>query len=569
MRPADDARGCLSPDALGPGPSHHAPSGACCPPAIVATGLSRRFGCVVALDGVALSVPGGSVTVLVGPNGAGKTTLIEILATLSRPDAGTATVAGRDVALDAGEVRRLIGYVGHRTFLYPDLTAEENLRFYGCLYGLGGRSSSVIDALRAVGLAHRRHDRVRAFSRGSAQRLAIARAIMHDPRVLLLDEPHTGLDPTAADDLDATLVRIAGRGRTVLLASHDLDRAFRLADHIAVLDRGRLVFAGPLPALPASEVHAWFDAVTTRTWPGPDPDAGRRADAGEVLPVDSGGAPAALRPEVRRRRADQGAAPPATAGGPGVASSASRDRTGAADGALAPDEAPARRPRFWETVRAIVWKDLVAEWRAREIVPPVIVFALLVIVVFEFALPVDDATRVAVAPGALWVAMLFGSTLGLSRLLGAEVDSGGLDGLRMSPIDRGAVFVGKWSAGCVFTGLVASILLPALVALLGLDVDAGRMLALALVLTLGLVGWVASGVLLGTMAVGTRAREVLLPVLLYPLVVPLVIPAVSASAAILSGATMMGLGAALTLLIAYDVAFWVVAFLLYGSVMEA
>ncbi len=211
--------------------------------------LSKSFGPHVALAGVTLSVSAGEFVTLVGPNGAGKTTLLRILATLLRPTAGTFRIGGLDPARDGPEIRRRIGFLSHRTLLYDDLTAEQNLRFYARLYNLPDASARIDELLGRVGLADRRHDRVRTFSRGMQQRLAVARAVLHRPSILLLDEPYTGLDPQAADALSALLGELAGAGCTVLLTTHDLERGLAVGSRVIALSRGRVVYDAPAAAI--------------------------------------------------------------------------------------------------------------------------------------------------------------------------------------------------------------------------------------------------------------------------------------------------------------------------------
>ncbi|MFN2115599.1 MAG: heme ABC exporter ATP-binding protein CcmA [Anaerolineae bacterium] len=495
-------------------------------PAIETDGLVCRFGAVRALDGATLQVRAGSVAALLGPNGAGKTTLLRVLATLHRPDAGVARLAGRDVVADADGVRRLIGYVGHRSLLYMDLTAIENLRFHAVLHGLDPTPDELRHALTEVGLDHRRHDRVRGFSRGTVQRLAIARAGLHEPPVLLLDEPHTGLDPAAGDALDEALESSARRGRTVLLATHDLSRAARIADAVAIIDRGRVVWSGATDGMALRDMQELYDGLMS--------GAPTRVFAAAEAP----GAAPSVGPE------------PASAAPLGAAASGR-----------------SRRAAFAAAVAAIVSKDLAVEARAREIVPPVFVFALLVVVIFQFSLPASPTVRQTAAAGAYWIALLLGSTLGVSRAMAVETESGGMTGLLVSPVDRGALFVGKWLAGYGFALLVGLALVPAFVVLLELQAGVAQIATLLAVVALGLVGWSAAGVLLGGMSVNTRAREVMLPVLLYPLVLPLVIPAVQASSMVLEGATLSEVGAPLALIAAYDLVFLVLGFLFLSHVV--
>jgi heme exporter protein A len=205
-------------------------------------GLVKSFGSTTALRGVNLSVPDGQFVTLVGPNGAGKTTMLRILATLSRPTAGTVTIGGHELPKGAGGARRSIGLVSHQTLLYGDLSAEENLRFYGRMYDVANLDVRIAQVLEMVGLAHRRRDPVRTFSRGMQQRLAIARAVLHRPSLMLLDEPYTGLDQDAAARLEAVMSSVGTEGRTVVMTTHDLERGLAVADRVVILAKGRVVF---------------------------------------------------------------------------------------------------------------------------------------------------------------------------------------------------------------------------------------------------------------------------------------------------------------------------------------
>jgi heme exporter protein A len=204
--------------------------------------LVKSFGPRSALAGVDLSVQEGEFLTLVGPNGAGKTTLLRVLATLTRPTSGTVRIAGLDPARAGDRARRRIGFLSHRTLLYDDLTAEQNLRFYARMYDLQGDTERIRYLTERVGLTARRHDLVRTFSRGMQQRLAVARAVLHQPQVLLLDEPYTGLDPNAAQVLSDLLAELAGEGCIVLLTTHNLERGLAVGRRVAVLARGRLVY---------------------------------------------------------------------------------------------------------------------------------------------------------------------------------------------------------------------------------------------------------------------------------------------------------------------------------------
>ncbi len=200
--------------------------------------LVKRFGLKSVLRGVDFEVERGAFVALLGPNGAGKTTFLRILASLSRPSMGEVQISGFRLPDQAAAVRRVLGVVSHQPLLYGDLTAEENLRFYGRLFNLSDVNKRVDDVLTLVGLYARRRDLVRQYSRGMQQRLAIGRAILHNPEVLLFDEPHTGLDQDASAMLDDALRDVASQGRTIVMTSHDLSKASLLASRIDILSKG-------------------------------------------------------------------------------------------------------------------------------------------------------------------------------------------------------------------------------------------------------------------------------------------------------------------------------------------
>jgi len=200
--------------------------------------LVKRFGLKTILRGLDFQVEPGEFVALLGPNGAGKTTFLRILASLSRPSMGSVKVAGYSLPNDSANVRARLGVVSHMPLLYPDLTAEENLHFYAQMYGLANYQSRITEVLEMIGLEARRKDLVRTFSRGMQQRLAIGRAVLHDPEVMLFDEPYTGLDQDASEMLDEVLRSVAAKGRTVVMTSHDLARAEDLATRFDILSRG-------------------------------------------------------------------------------------------------------------------------------------------------------------------------------------------------------------------------------------------------------------------------------------------------------------------------------------------
>lgn len=210
-------------------------------PALEAQGLSRDFGLVHAVDRVDLSVWAGQLLALFGPNGAGKSTLLALLSGILRPTHGRVLTNGRPVQSGDPESHRRFGVLSHRSFLYGRLTARENLRFYGRLYGLGGLEARIEDRLESVGLLDRADLGARTLSRGLRQRLALARTLLHDPDIVLLDEPYTGLDAHASETLRTVLATLKDGRRTVVLVTHQLGQGLQLADRVVIQVRGRIV----------------------------------------------------------------------------------------------------------------------------------------------------------------------------------------------------------------------------------------------------------------------------------------------------------------------------------------
>jgi heme exporter protein A len=200
----------------------------------------------------------GEFVALLGPNGAGKTTFLRILSSLARPSLGDVKVAGYQLPHEAAQVRARLGVVSHMPLLYGDLTARENLQFYARLYGITQHATRIAEVLNLVGLASRQNDLVRTFSRGMQQRLAIGRAVLHDPEVMLFDEPYTGLDQDASSMLDEVLKSVAAQGRTVVMTSHDLARAEDLATRFDILSRGVIAASATRQSLDGSNLLAFY-----------------------------------------------------------------------------------------------------------------------------------------------------------------------------------------------------------------------------------------------------------------------------------------------------------------------
>ncbi len=224
--------------------------------------LTKAFGHQAALRGVDLQVGKGEFLAVFGPNGAGKTTLMRIVASLTRPTGGTVRVRGEELGKAGTSLRKHIGLISHNPLLYADLTPDENLSFFARMYDLEEAAARIDAVLVQVGLAARRRDPVRTFSRGMVQRLAIARAILHDPAIMLLDEPYTGLDLQAADMLRAVLEELAASNRTVILTTHNLEQGLEMCDRAAILNRGRVAWEGPRAGLDLASMKELYRNVT-------------------------------------------------------------------------------------------------------------------------------------------------------------------------------------------------------------------------------------------------------------------------------------------------------------------
>jgi len=214
-------------------------------PVIITRELTRTFGQTLAVNQLSLVVEKGEVFGLLGPNGAGKTTTVRMLAALLAPTSGEARVAGFTVGVEDQEIRRIIGLLPEAPGLYDALTAEQNLAFYGEMYGVENKSQQIKRYLELLGLWHRRFEPVGTFSKGMRQKLAIARALLHEPEVLFLDEPTSGLDPEASRLVRDFISELKGEGRTIILTTHNLEEADRLCDRIAVISGHLLALDSP------------------------------------------------------------------------------------------------------------------------------------------------------------------------------------------------------------------------------------------------------------------------------------------------------------------------------------
>ncbi len=258
-------------------------------PAVQTFGLTRLYGSVTAVDGLNLTVNPGDLFGFIGSNGAGKTTTLRILATFLAPSAGTARILGRDVITDADLVRHVIGYMPDFFGVYKDMEVTEYLDFFGACYRIptAQREKTVNDVLELVGLTEKKGALIGALSRGMQQRLGLARVLIHDPKVLLLDEPASGLDPRARIEMMAILQELQRLGKTIIISSHILSELQTLCNRVAIIEKGRLIYSGPVQVVrdQMSQGRVVWVRVSSDTAQAIELLKGR-AEIAEVTPTD-------------------------------------------------------------------------------------------------------------------------------------------------------------------------------------------------------------------------------------------------------------------------------------------
>lgn len=230
-------------------------------PFLTLTGLKKSFAIKSVLRGINLALERGERMALMGANGAGKTTLLRILACLTAPSSGSVRIDGWEIVRDAQQVRRLVGFVAHQPYLYDELTALENLLFFGKMYMVKDVRERAELLLRKVGLEKRTRERVGVLSRGQVQRLSLARALLHAPSLLLLDEPDTGLDEEGYQLIEDVLAEHSAQGGTVLFTTHQLERALKLGDSLVMLGKGRVVFQAKTAGLELNRMRQEYQEV--------------------------------------------------------------------------------------------------------------------------------------------------------------------------------------------------------------------------------------------------------------------------------------------------------------------
>ena len=490
-------------------------------PLLVVSRVARQFGRRRVLRDISFEGYPGEVIGLLGPNGSGKTTLLGVLSTLAEPSRGTVQYPG---AAGLDTPRRAIGVLGHEPQLYGELSARENLQLFARLAGVVDIPAAVTRGLEQARLADRADDAVERFSRGMRQRLAFERVLLPSPRILLLDEPFTGLDDESAHRMVERLASLRDGGTLVVLATHDLLLVESLVDRAFVVKGGVLV---PLDrSLPLAESYRAAVSATA--------DAGGRADSPS-------------------RPSPDGTTEP--------------DADGRLGQPALPDSSEVSLSDIVRAAGILLAKDLRIEWRSREGLLTTACFALACVLVFSFGLvregtPVPDA-----GPAVLWVTVALAGTLAMARSFERERAAGTLIAVLASAAPRPSVYLGKWAALMALMFSVELVLLPMVALFFQMPLERNPLTVVAL-LVAGTAGYASIGTLFAAMLARTRTRDVLLPLLLYPMSVPVIIGGVRGTAAALADPYVPGVVSLwLPLLVCFDAVFATLALWTFGALM--
>jgi len=516
---------------------------AAAPPLIVVSDLRKRYGRRPILRGVDLSIGAGQVVALLGANGAGKTTLMRSIAGLSKPDRGEVRLGGAGLQSAGHELRRYVGVVSHAPLLYESLNGLENLRFFAKMYDMQGPDERIEALLREVDLWPRRHDLVRTYSRGMVQRLAIARAILHDPPVLLLDEPDTGLDEPSAQMLHELIQHLAASDRAILFTTHHFGRALAWSDEVCLLRDGAIAVQRSASELTLAELRTLYVAKEpSEPTAAENKSSVSAADETDIFSpdhVDAGTVDAGYTDDEYEN----------------VALAAVPVRMATEGGVAA----------FWRKVWAVASKDVRTELRTKEVLGTMAVFGVLAVLIFGLAFDLRVPQATMVVPGVIWVVLLFTGVLGLNRSFGSEVDQGSMTSLLMAPVQRGAIFCGKVLSGWLFIWVTLLLVLPVVLVIFDTSLFQPWVL---LALLLGSFGYVVVGTLFAALTANSRARETLLPILLLPVLVPLFVAGLSLTGNVLDGRADSNLGSWFSILAAYGLFFGLLSFAVFDLIWE-
>ena len=464
--------------------------------------VSKTFGRHKVLRHVDLTIPAGSFVALMGANGAGKTTLLRLAAGLATPTKGSVTVAGVDLGKAGPGLRRMIGFVSHDGLNYGDLTSRQNLLFHARLFGVADPEARIEELADALDLRRVLDRPAGVLSRGNKQRLTLARALLHGPDILLLDEPFTGLDEASATRLVAVLRRLHSEGRTIVMTVHEMSRALEGPTRLVVIGDHGISVDRPLD-----------EAISTTV-------------VVEDRELELVGAGSSSSHGVAGGTPNDGAH-----GGPSLPEGPAED----AGAALTSRPALVTPPGRFAAALAIAAKDMRVELKSRDVLGSSGLFALTVLVTASFT-SIPGGNTGAMATGILWISLLFAVLLGVGRSMARESQDRAIEGLLLSPAPRESIFLGKLLAGIVMMSLIEIFIVPLFLVLMTGEtqgtLDVGALLLTVVLATLGIV---IVATLFSGIAVGSRMGESLLPLIVMPVVIPLMIAAVETTRLALGG----------------------------------
>ncbi len=494
-------------------------------PVINLAGICKSFGSRVVLDAISLQLTGGRGLCICGANAVGKTTLLRIITATLQPSDGVAEVCGFNVQTQAQEIKPLIGAIFHQSMVYPQLTVIENLRFFARLYGVKNSKTRIEKLLEQAGLTPYRYDSAGILSRGMTQRLAIARALVHKPIILLADEPFTGLDSEASKHLVTILRNFKDEGGTVVMTTHNVNLPLQCCEQVAVLDDHKLIFNAKVSEINTAEFAQDYLSYAR---------------------VNSN-------------------IPPAGLDGTTNANPTHTLTNGSQLKSLA------------SAIKAIFTKDLVSEFRAKQALPAMIILGVLIAWVFRIATEAAPVDTSVTAAAVLLVAILFSAILASERIFAVEQQNNCISALLLAPVDAGDIYIGKLLVNIAMLCIFEIVTVPAVFVLFNINVS-GKWLGLVTTLLLANIGISSVGTLLGCVVQGTKAASSLLSILVMAVLCPMMIPAIFTLLSLFGavGGEVVGAGAlamvgdfktALGYMTAFGAIFVTVCWLLFGFVV--
>lgn len=493
-------------------------------PVINLSGICKSFGSRVVLETISFSVTGGEGFCICGANAAGKTTLLKIITGLLQPDDGMVELCESNMTTEGGKNKLLVGTLLHKSMVYPQLTVIENLRFFAALYGVKDNNSRIQELLELTGLMPYRYDNAGILSRGMTQRLAIARAMVHKPIILLADEPFAGLDEQACKHLIDLLSDFKDNGGTVVMTTHNINYALNCCEKIAVLDDRKLIFNARVPDINTAEFAKDYLSYA-------------RQNSNALLPDIA------------------------------PTSNASPERK--AEGSYLKN--------FANVVKAIFIKDIVSEFRTKQALPAMVVLGVVIVWIFRIAAEAQAADKSVPAAAVLLVAILFSAILASERSFAIEKQNNCISALILAPVDAGDIYISKLLVNITMLCAFELVAVPTVFALFNVSVS-GNWLQLIVALLLINIGISSVGTLLGCAVQGTKTKSSLLSILMAAVLCPLMIPAVFALLLLFKPIGDLAFGGMLTmvgnfkttlgLLTAFDAIFITVCWLLFGFVVR-